>query len=147
MKSLEQQLNEQAAEIRELRKTAGKKVVTTNLARELSESGLPDVSQSRVRKRLRGSETASEIKAAIAEERALVRSVRTRNQGGHVLDLVEGDRLVEGYRRIGLNEREARIAANVEEAVKGVQQNQAKLANAAKLLGMSDAEALVFSKI
>jgi len=145
MKSLEQQLNEQAAEIRELRKITGKKVATTNVARELSESGLPDISQSRLRKRLRGSESASEIKAAIAQERALVRSVR--NQGGHVLDLVEGDRLVEGYRRIGLNEREARIAANVEEAVKGVQQNQAKLANAAKLLGMSDAEALVFSKI
>ncbi|HMB83975.1 MAG TPA: hypothetical protein VKI40_08005 [Terriglobales bacterium] len=145
MKSLEQQLNEQAAEIRELRKITGKKVATTNVARELSESGLPDISQSRLRKRLRGSESASEIKAAIAQERALVRSVR--NQGGHVLDLVEADRLVEGYRRIGLNEREARIAANVEEAVKGVQQNQAKLANAAKLLGMSDAEALVFSKI
>jgi hypothetical protein len=147
MKSLEQQLSEQDQELRELRKRVGKAALPTNLTRQLSESGLPDVSQSRLRKRLRGSESASEIKAAIAEERTLVRSVRTRNQGGHVLDLVEADRLVEGYRRIGLNEREARIAANVEEAVKGVQQNQAKLANAAKLLGMSDAECAVFAKI
>ncbi|MGD1214307.1 MAG: hypothetical protein ABR861_04895 [Terriglobales bacterium] len=138
MKSLEQQLHEQDQELRELRKRVGKPGATTNLAQELSESRLPEAAQARLRKRLPATATKDVIRRAISEERELVRQIRMpANQ----------DRLVESYKAIGLSEKEAKIAARVESAVKDVTESQSKLANAARLLGLSEKEAAVFARI
>jgi hypothetical protein len=49
--------------------------------------------------------------------------------------------LVESYRRLGLSEKEAVIAASVESAVEDITKSRRQLRDAAKLLGMSDTEA------
>jgi hypothetical protein len=145
-KSLEQTLHEQDTELRELRKRVGKTGASTNrsmlLSKELVESGLPDASQARLRKQLPATAGKDEINAAIATEREFVRKVRAgTNQGD------QSARLVESYKLLGLSEKEAGIAANLEIAVKGITESRQTLANAAKALGMSDAEAKIFSQI
>jgi hypothetical protein len=138
MRSLEQQLHEQDQELRELRKRVGKSGATTSLVRELSESGLPDAAIARLRKKLPATASASAIKAAIAEEKNYVRGVL---KSGRSLELVDS------YKSLGLSEKEAKIAAGVESAVENISESRQKLANAAKLLGLSDAESDVFSRI
>jgi hypothetical protein len=145
VKSLERTLQEQDIELRELRKRVGKTGASTNLAQELSESGLPDAAQARVRKLLPASAGKDAIKQAIAQEREYVRKVRTgaraQNQGERA------SRLAESYKLMGLSEKEANLAAGVEVSVSNISEARQKLANAAKLLGMTDAEASVFSQI
>jgi DNA-directed RNA polymerase specialized sigma24 family protein len=145
MKSLEQQLVEKQREIDELRGTGGRSGVSGNLTRLLSESGLPEAAQSRLRKRLRATEKADVIKAAITEEKHYVLGVRSsasrQKQDGRSLELVES------YRSLGLSEKEAKIAARVESAVENISESRQKLANAAKLLGLSDAECAEFANI
>lgn len=138
MKSLERQLQEQATEISELRKRLGKTGTATTLVQELSESGLPQAAQSRLQKRLPATATKEVIKRAIAEERELVRQIRTPGNQA---------RLAESYRLLGLSDKESGIAAGVEVAVKNITESRQKLANAALLLGMTEAQADIFSKI
>jgi hypothetical protein len=82
VKSLEQQLHEKDEELRELRKTSGKKTdIGTRLIKELSESGLPATAQTRLRKRFEASGRIDGIKEAIAEEKSYVRQVRASASG------------------------------------------------------------------
>jgi len=149
MKSLEQQLNEQAEEIRQLRGSPGRS--TTTVAQLLSDSGLPPASQARLRKKIPLNEKADAVKAAITEEREYVRKLGQgkQNQGdGFDLSVSElGSRLVESYIALGLSTAEAKIAAGVETAVTNVSESRQKLANAAKTLGLSDAQAAAFAEI
>ncbi len=142
MKSLEMQLHEQAEEIRQLRGAGGKSTV----AQLLYDSGLPPVSQARLRKSIPITEKAdiSIVKAAITKEKEYIRKLGyqgTQNQGA------DSTRLVESYVALGLNEKEAKIAAGVEAAVGDVSEARQRLQNAGKLLGLSDAQARVFSEI
>lgn len=139
MKSLEQQLAEKDQEIRELRKTV--------ITQELSESGLPEAAQARVRKRLRGSETAAEIKNAIAEEATYLRAVRASKKTTPKETDQATVELVESYKRMGLSEKEARIAAGVESAVEDISESRRSLREAFKFLGMSDTEADAASRL
>jgi hypothetical protein len=143
MKSLEQQLTEMSAEVRELRRAAGKSGTSTSVSQLLSDSGLPPASQARLRKRIPISETAAVVKAAITEEREYVRKLglSAQNHGA------DSTRLYESYVSLGLTEKEARIAAGLEVAVTNVSESRQKLANAAKLLGLNEKEAAAFSRI
>ena len=140
MKSLERQLLEKDTELRELRKNAGKTKpgASANVAQLLAESGLPEPAIARLRKKLPATEKADVIRLAISEERTYVRDVRTS---------VNGVALVESYKLLGLNEREAGIAAGVEVAVKNIDESRSRLADAAKRLGLSEKEAAIFSQI
>ena len=141
VKSLEQQLNEQAEELRQLRGAGGK---STTVAQLLSESGLPPSAQARLRKRIPITEKADVVKAAITDEKEYIRKLGlqgTQNQGA------DSARLVESYKFLGLSEKESKLAAGVEVAVTNVTEARQKLANAGKLLGLTDAQAAVFSEI
>jgi hypothetical protein len=145
MKSLEQQLTEMDAENRELRRTAGKSCTSTTVTQLLSDSGLPPASQARLRKRIALNEKADVVQAAIAAEKKYIRELGQgdgrQNQGA------DSARLCESYRALGLSEKESRIAAGVETAVGNVSEARQKLADAAKLLGLSDAQGAHFSDI
>lgn len=153
-KSLEQTLHEQDTELRELRKKVGKtgqlpeserlarQALQRTLGQQLSESGLPEATQARLRGRLGATSTNDEIKAAIVEEREYMQKIRAQPR---ILNLTES-RLFESYKLIGLSEKEAGIAAGIDVAVSNISEARQKLANAAKLLGMTDAEASVFSQ-
>ncbi len=148
MKSLEQQLTEQATELRELRKKAGKTGASTNrtlLTQELSESRLPDAAQARLRKQLPATAGKDEIKAAIAQEQNYV--FQLRSSASRQNQREQAARLAESYRGYGLSEKESELAAGVESDVKNVTESRQSLANAAKRLGMTDAEAAIFSAI
>jgi hypothetical protein len=144
MKSLEQMLHEKDEELRELRKKVGKSGATS-LARELSESGLPEAAIARLKRKLPANASTAVVKAMITEEKNYVLGVRAgahrQSQDSQALELVEG------YKALGLSEKEAKIAARVESAVKDVNESQARLANAVRLLGLSEKEAAVFSRI
>jgi len=149
MKSLETQLAEKEQELRDLRKTAGK----AGLAQELSESGLPAAAQTRLRKRFESAANADGLRTAIREEReyiAAVRKANGRNRDERTTEMRESDErkrsLVDGYRAFGLSEKEARLAAGVEDAVSEMKESQQQLYSAAKAMGMSDAEAKAFSE-
>ena len=145
MKSLETQLHEKQQEIDELRRTPGKKTdSTTRLIKELSESGLPAAAQHRLRKRFETSGKIESLREAIREERDYVNKVHASANGNNQ---DEKQHLAESYRALGLSEKESAIAAGLEVTVKDVTEAHRRLANAAKLLGMSDAEAAVFSRI
>lgn len=139
MKSLEQQLAEKDAEIRELRKSV--------ITQQLSESGLPEAAQARVRKRLHGSETTNEIKNAIAEEANYLRAVRASKKPAQKETDQATVELVESYKRMGLSEKEARIAAGVESSVENISESRRALRESAKLLGLTDSEADAFSRM
>ena len=145
MKSLEQQLTEQATEIRELRKRAGtgtgKDATITQL---LSESGLPEAAQARIRKRLPAAKI-EEIREAIISEKDYIRKVRASASRKATQEASTG--LADAYRGLGLSTREAEIAAGVEAAVEQITESRQELISAAKLLGLSDKEAEVFSRI
>jgi hypothetical protein len=149
MKSLETKLAEAEQELKELRKTASK----AGLTQQLSESGLPAPAQARLRKRFEATGSIDGLKTAVAEEHEYVRQVRKasgRNQGGRTTETQEGDaqrrRLFEGYRAFGLSEKEANLAAGIENAVEEIKESEQKLFDAAKNLGLSDAEAKAFSQ-
>ena len=152
MKSLEQQLMEKDEEIRMLRQKLGKSAVATALAQELSESGLPEVAQARIRKRFETTGKADGIKAAIAEEQEYVREARKaiRKQinasGAASSGAAPRVDLVDCYKAMGLSEKEARLAAGVESAVENITEARRELRNAAKSLGLNDAEADAFSR-
>ena len=143
MKSLEQQLVEKDQELRELRKRVGKPGAAKNSVQQLiSESGLPAAAQSRLLKRLPATAAEDVVKVAIGAERDFVRKVRAgTNQGD------QSTRLVESYKLMGLSEKQAQIAAGIETDVKNVTESRQSLANAARALGMSEAEAKIFSQI
>jgi hypothetical protein len=150
MKSLEQQLLEKENEIRDLRKTAGKAA----LVQQLSESGLPAAAQARLRKRLESAQNLDGLGAAITDEREYIRQVRkanARSQDGRSTETQESDAgkrsLFDGYRAaFGLSEKEARLAAGIENAVDEINESQQKLYDAAKAMGLSDAEAKAVSE-
>src|ERR1700691_3930678 len=94
VKSLENQLNEQAEELRLLRaiereqaderKLFGAGGKSTTVAQLLSESGLPQPSQARLRKQIPLTEKAEVVKAAIADEKEYIRKLGhqgMQNQG------------------------------------------------------------------
>jgi hypothetical protein len=144
MKSLEHQLTEMQTEVLELRRAAGKSGSSTSVTL-ISDSGLPPASQARLRKRIPLNEKADVVKAAITEEREYVRSLGVQgkqDQGG-----ADNARLVESYVFLGLTEKEAKIAAGVEVAVTNVSEARQRLANASKLLGLTDAQAAAFAEI
>jgi hypothetical protein len=145
MKSLEQQLTEQATEIRELRKKAGtgtgKDATITQL---LSESGLPDAAQARIRKRLPAGKI-EEIREAIRSEKDYVRNVRTSLS--EKATQKAGAELADAYLAMGLSPREAAIAAGVESAVQSISESRKQLIEAGKLLGLNEREAEAFSQI
>jgi hypothetical protein len=149
MKSIETQLAEKDAELRELRKTTNNQGLTLQLA----ESGLPPAAQARLRKRFESAGNLDGLKTAIAEEHEYIRQVRkaaARTGAGRSAEVQESDArtrsLVEGYQAFGLSEKEAKLAAGVEVAVEGVKESQEQLFHAAKSMGMSDAEAKAFSE-
>jgi hypothetical protein len=144
VKSLEQQLVEKDLELRELRAKAGKPGVKKNSRQLISESGLPEPSQVRLRKRFQESDNPDVVKRAIAEEKAFVQKVRTGAGGQN-----QGDQasLVESYKLMGLSEKQAELAAGIETDVKNVTESRQSLAKAAKRLGMTEREAEIFSKI
>jgi hypothetical protein len=149
MKSLEIQLAEKEAELVTLRKAVGK----TGLVQQLSESGLPAAAQTHLRKRFESAHNLDGIKAAITEEHEYIRQVRkasARNQGGRTTETQESDAgkrsLFDGYRAFGLSEKEARLAAGIENAVDEINESQQKLYDAAKAMGLSDAEAKAFAE-
>lgn len=144
MKSLEQQLTEQAEEIRRLRKNPGAGTGKDAIATLLSESGLPDAAQARIRKRLPAGNVL-EIREAILSEKDYVRKVRASTSRKATQESAIG--LADAYRGLGLSPREAEIAAGVEAAVEQITESRQELISAAKLLGLSDKEAEVFSRI
>jgi hypothetical protein len=144
VKSLERQLQEKDQELRDLRNKGGNTGGQKKSRQLISESGLPEPSQVRLRKRFQESENPDVVKRAIAEEQAFVRKVRAGAGGQNQSDQA---RMVESFKLMGLSEKEAGIAAGVEVAVKDISESRQSLANAAKALGMSDAEAKLFSQI
>src|ERR1700692_987462 len=144
VKSAEQHLKEQAAEIRELRKKAGMTDPSTSralLTQELTESRLPDAAQARLRKQLPATAGKDEIKRAIAQEQDYVWQLRASASRQNQRE--QASLLAESYRAYGLSERQAEIAAGVEIDVKNVTESRQSLANAARAMGMTDAEAKI----
>lgn len=146
MKSIEQQLTEKEAELQQLRKSAG----AGTIKQKLSESGLPPIAKDRLRKRFEKAGTVEGLDRAITEERDYVRQVRAQNGRRGNIPLEESgssmeDRLVEGYKAIGLSDAEARVAAGIEGAVHTMKESETKLYGAAKAMGMTDAEAKLFA--
>jgi hypothetical protein len=147
MKSVETQLAEKESELRELRKTT--------IRLELKESGLPPFAQTRLMKRFESeSPNTGDVKKAIAEEQEYLRAVgwkRPRGSSGGTAEVSESDeqknRLVECYKAMGLSEREAQLAAGVEDAVAAIQESEKGLYSAAKSMGMSDSEAKIFTEL
>jgi hypothetical protein len=144
VKSLEQQLLEKEQELQKLRKTA----VAAALTQELRESGLPDFAQAHVLKRFQATGRTEGVKEAIAEEAEYLRKLgankRAAAPSGGKPATVD---LVESYKLLGLSQKEAAIAAGVEHAVADIQESRQKLADAARLLGLSDREADLFSRM
>ena len=144
MKSLEQQLNEAQAEINRLRGLLGDKGKTL---KKVQESGLPAVAQERVMKRVAADGT--DVDRVITEEKRYLREVGAHKKG-KTLDLVEREdlteRMVKGYMAAGLSEKEARLAAGLEDAVEKLSESEKHLYDSAKSIGMSDAAATGFAK-
>jgi hypothetical protein len=120
---------------------------------QLSESGLPPAAQARLKKRFESAANLDGLKTAITEEHEYIRQVRkatARNSRTGSTQLSESDErkrsLVEGYKAMGLSEKEAMLAAGLEGAVEGIQESEQKLYDSAKAMGMSDAEAKAFSE-
>jgi hypothetical protein len=134
VKSLEQQLHEQAEEIRQLRGSGGRS--TTAAQKLISDSGLSPDSKARLRKRIPLNEKADVVEAAITAERDVVKAAIAKTAS-----------LYESYISLGLSEKEAKIAAGVETAVTSVTEARQQLSDAGKLLGLSDAQAAHFSDI
>jgi hypothetical protein len=148
MKSLEQQLTEMDAEVRELRKAAGKSGRSTSVTQLISDSGLPPAAQARLRKRIPLNENADVVKAAITEEREYIRLAVTAAAGDRLIESsFDSTRLVESYIALGLSLQESQIAAGMEVAVTNVSEARQRLANASKLLGLTDAQAAAFAEI
>jgi hypothetical protein len=149
MKSIETQLVEKERELSALRKAANK----TTLRLDLSESGLPAAAQTRIQKRFESAESLGDLKKAITEEHEYIRQARkanARSSSARLGELSESHQrsasLVEGYRAMGLSEKEAKLAAGMEDAVEDMKESQERLYNSAKSMGMSDAEAKAFSE-
>lgn len=140
MKSLENQLKDTNDELHKVK-----------LKQSLGESRLPPLAQTRLRKRFELAESLGELPAAIAEEHEYLRKLgykpgaAARSDQQQESNSKPGRALVEGYKAFGLNDKEASLAAGVEEAVKGLKESQSKLYGAAKALGLNDAEAEAFS--
>ena len=87
------------------------------------------------------------------KDRELRELRKTTKQGGASRRTVLNEsgptdaKMVETYRLLGLSEKEAAIAANIQHTVGTIQESRQRLADAAKLLGMSEAEADLFSRI
>ena len=146
MKSLERQLQEAQEEIRRLRSRDGK----NTLVLKLTESGLPAVAQARLRKRFEESGNPTDLDKAITEERDYISKVRKASPRGQVTEMQEANAqklaLVEGYQKLGLSKSEARVAAGVEDAITNVTEAEQALFDAAKGMGMSEAEAKAFAR-
>lgn len=140
MKSLEQQLQEAntqlAAEkkradeattkLTESEKTAKRATAAAELTKLLTESKLPEAAQKRIREQFKEAESTEKMKEAIDAEKEYIKSLQpgsgVRNMGekhNGVQESAPADekdsalQLVEGYKRAGLTEAEAKIAAGV----------------------------------
>jgi hypothetical protein len=140
MKTLEQQLQEsntqlaaektarQTAETKlaESEKTAKKATASAELSKLLTESKLPEIAQKKIQKQFSEAVSTEGMKEAVDAEKEYIKSLQpgsgVRNLGekhngmqesGGEADKAAGIALVEGYKRAGLSESEAKIAAGV----------------------------------
>ncbi len=132
VKTLEQQLQESQAdnarlktELQESKKTAAKAAATAELTKLLTESKMPALAQERIRKQFADADKTVGMKEAIVAEQEYIKHLggngskqaTTKNMGANDNGINESSsqqkpNLTEAWRLLGLNEKEATLAAS-----------------------------------